>query len=131
MRFEGDRERYWIPAESILEIKHEFWAESVQHQLQKAPSLNHVIVVRAMTASGPWETWFYSRQYKFRPHTEKRRLANALELESKNTRTDVASKEGPHAWGAGFENLASRDDRRRVRHGRPIVAGHQERSDAR
>ena len=80
LRFEGDRERYWIPAESILEIKHEFWAESVQHQLQKAPSLNHVIVVRAMTASGPWETWFYSRQYKFRPLTEKRRLADALEL---------------------------------------------------
>ena len=41
------------------------------------------IVVRAMTASGPWETWFYSRQYKFRLHTEKRRLADALELESK------------------------------------------------
>ena len=83
LRFEGDRERYWIPAESILEIKHEFWAESVQHQLQKAPSLNHVIVVRAMTASGPWETWFYSRQYKFRLHTENARLADALELESK------------------------------------------------
>ena len=31
--FEGDRERYWIPAESILEIKHEFWAEANPNQL--------------------------------------------------------------------------------------------------
>jgi hypothetical protein len=83
LRFEGDRERYWIPAESILEIKHEFWAESVQHQLQRSPSLNHVVVVCAMTASGTWETWFYCRQYRFRMHTEKRRLADVLELESK------------------------------------------------
>jgi hypothetical protein len=81
--FEGDRQRYWIPVESILEVKHEFWAEFVQHQLQSSPTLNHVVVVRAMTADGPWETWFYQRQYKFRVHTAQRRLEDAEELESK------------------------------------------------
>jgi hypothetical protein len=81
--FEGDRERYWIPVESILEVKHEFWAEAVQHQLQSSPTLNHLIVVRAMTARGPWETWFYQRQNHFRIYTAKRRLADALELENK------------------------------------------------
>jgi hypothetical protein len=81
--FEGDRLRYWIPVESILEVKHEFWAQSVQHQLQSSPSLNHLVVVRAMTADGPWETWFYQRQHRFRRHTENRRLDDALELESK------------------------------------------------
>jgi hypothetical protein len=81
--FEGDRERYWIPVESILEVKHESWAETVQHQLQTSPSLNHLVVVRAMTAAGPWETWFYRRQNKFRMNTATRRLADALELECK------------------------------------------------
>ncbi len=81
--FEGDRERYWIPVESILEIKHEFWAESVQHQLQSSPTLNHLIVVRAQTVDGPWETWFSRRQSKFRMRTAKSRLADAEELESK------------------------------------------------
>ena len=79
--FEGDRERYWIPVESILDIKHEFWAESVQHQLQSSPSLNHVVVVRARTAAGPWETWFYRRHNKLQMRTAKRRLADSLELE--------------------------------------------------
>ena len=46
LMFEGDRERYWIPAESILEVKHEYWADSVKHQLQSAPNLNHDILVR-------------------------------------------------------------------------------------
>ena len=81
--FEGDRERYWIPAESIIEIKHEFWAESIQHQLQSAPTLHHLVVVRAMTADGPWETWFSRRQNTFQMSTAKRRLADALELESR------------------------------------------------
>jgi hypothetical protein len=81
--FEGDRERYWIPVESILDVKHEFWAELVQHQLQSSPTLNHLIVVRAMTARGPWETWFYRRQNSLRIYTAKRRLADALELEGK------------------------------------------------
>jgi hypothetical protein len=81
--FEGDRERYWIPVESILEIKHEFWAEAIQHQLQASPTLHHHIVVRAMTAEGPWETWFSLRQNSFRMLTAKRRLADAQELESK------------------------------------------------
>jgi hypothetical protein len=81
--FEGDRERYWIRVESILELKHEFWAESVQHQLQSSPTLNHLVVVRAMTAQGPWETWFYRRQNTFQRRTAKRRLADALELERK------------------------------------------------
>jgi len=81
--FEGGRERYWIPVESILEIKHEFWAESVKHQLQSSPTLNHLVVVRAMTADGPWETWFYRRQNKFLMRTAKRRLTDALELECK------------------------------------------------
>jgi hypothetical protein len=81
--FEGDRERYWIPVESILEVKHEFWAVSTQHQLQSSPTLNHVVVVRAMTADGPWETWFYRRHNGFRPRTAKRRLADALAVESK------------------------------------------------
>jgi hypothetical protein len=81
--FEGDRQRYWIPVESILEIKHEFWAEAIQHQLQSSPTLHHHIVVRAMTAEGPWETWFSRRHDTFRRLTAKRRLADAKELESK------------------------------------------------
>ena len=40
--------------------------------------LMEVDVVRAMTADGPWETWFYRRQNNFRMHTAKRRLADAL-----------------------------------------------------
>jgi len=80
--FEGDRERYWIPAESILEVKHEYWADSVKHQLQSAPNLNHDILVRAMTANGPWETWLYRRHHRFRAKTAKRRLADALELQA-------------------------------------------------
>ena len=81
--FEGDRERYWIPVESILEIKHEFWAEAVQHQLQSAPTLHHHVVVRAQTADGPWETWFSRRQDTLRLLTAGRRLADATELEAK------------------------------------------------
>lgn len=81
--FEGDRERYWIPAESTLEIKHEFWAEAIKHQLQPAPDLNHVIVVRVMTENGPWETFFYRRHDRFRMRTPKTRLADAKELETK------------------------------------------------
>jgi hypothetical protein len=63
--FEGVRQRYGIPVESILDLKHEFWAEAVQHQLRSSPTLHHLVVVRAMTAEGPWETWFYRRQHKF------------------------------------------------------------------
>jgi len=81
--FEGDRERYFIPVESILEVKHESWAALVQHQLQSAPTLHHHIVVRAQTAGGPWETWFSRRQDTFRRLTAKQRLADAQELESK------------------------------------------------
>ncbi len=81
--FEGDRQRYWIPVDSILEIKHEFWAESIQHQLQSSPTLHHLVVVHAMTADGPWETWFSRRHNKLQMRTAKRRLADALELESK------------------------------------------------
>jgi hypothetical protein len=81
--FEGDRERYWIPVESILEVKHEFWAAPTKHQLQSSPTLSHVVVVRAMTADGPWETWFYRRHNMFRMQTPKRRLADSMELESK------------------------------------------------
>ena len=33
-------------------------------------------------AEGPWETWFYRRQNKFQMRTAKRRLADALELET-------------------------------------------------
>ena len=83
--FEGDRERYWIPLESILETRHDYWADAVKHQLQSAPSLNHVITVRAMTAKGPWETWLYRRHNGFRPRTAKRRLADSLELQRKIT----------------------------------------------
>jgi hypothetical protein len=79
--FEGDKERYWIPAESIVEMKHEYWADSVKHQLQSAPNLNHAILVRAMTPTGPWETWFYRRHHGFRPRTAKRRLNDSLELQ--------------------------------------------------
>lgn len=81
--FEGDRERYWIPADSILDIKHEFFADPVQHEMQSSPSLNHLIVVRAMTETGPWETWFYRRHHTAKPRTAKRRLQDALELESR------------------------------------------------
>ncbi len=81
--FEGDHERYWIPVEAILEIRQEFWADSVQPRLPSLPPLNHVVVVRAMTAEGPWETWFYRRHNKFVRRTAKRRLADALELENK------------------------------------------------
>jgi hypothetical protein len=81
--FEGDRQRYWIPAESILSVTHEFWASAGQHQFQSSPTLNHLVVVRALTAEGPWETWFYRRQNAFRPQTANRRLADALELEAK------------------------------------------------
>jgi hypothetical protein len=81
--FEGDRQRYWVPVESILEVKREFWAESVQHQLQRSPTLHHLVVIRAMTADGPWETWFSRRQNKFQMRTAKRRLADAVELETK------------------------------------------------
>jgi len=81
--FEGDKERYWIPVESIIEIKHEFWADSVKHQLQSSPNLNHVIVVKAMTDKGPWEAFFYRRQNEFQMLTAKRRLTNAKELEQK------------------------------------------------
>ena len=42
--FEGDRERYWIPVESILEIKHEFWAEAPPHQPHSTPTLHHLVV---------------------------------------------------------------------------------------
>ncbi len=79
--FEGDRERYWIPVESILETRHDYWADAVKHQLQRSPNLNHVILVRAMTAKGPWETWFYRRHNGFRPRTANRRLNDALELQ--------------------------------------------------
>jgi hypothetical protein len=79
--FEGDRERCWIPVESILETRREFWAEPNQHQLP--PTLHHLVVVRAMTAEGPWETWFYRRHNKFRMHSAKHRLPDALELESR------------------------------------------------
>ena len=78
--FEGDRERYWIPVDSILEVKHEFYAEAAQNG---SPSLQHFIIVRAMTANGPWETSLYRRQDKFRMHTAKRKLGNILELESR------------------------------------------------
>jgi hypothetical protein len=81
--FEGDRERYWIPVESILEVKHEFWSEPVQHHFQSKPTQHHLTVVRAMTPDGPWETWFYRRQVRFRMRTAKRRLADAQELEEK------------------------------------------------
>jgi hypothetical protein len=81
--FEGDRERYWIPVESILSVKHEFWAESVQHQLQSSPTLHHLVVVRAATADGPKEFCFARRQNEFKRRTAKRRLAEAQELEVK------------------------------------------------
>jgi hypothetical protein len=81
--FEGDLQRYCIPVESILDLKHEYWAESIQHQLQSSPTLHHLVVVRAMTAGGPWETWFSRRQIRFQVRTAKRRLAEALELETK------------------------------------------------
>jgi hypothetical protein len=45
--------------------------------------LNHVIVVRAMTDDGPWETWFYRRQSSPKMPTAKRKLAEAKELEQK------------------------------------------------
>jgi hypothetical protein len=45
--------------------------------------LHHHIVVRAQTASGPWETWFSRRQDTFRRLTAKQRIADAQELESK------------------------------------------------
>ena len=79
--FEGDHERYGIPAESILETRREFWAEPNQNQLP--PTLHHLVVVRAMTPEGPRETCFYRRHNKFRMHTAKQRLADALELETK------------------------------------------------
>jgi hypothetical protein len=79
--FEGDRERYWIPADAILETRREIWAEPNQHQLP--PTLHHLVVVRATTAEGPWETCFYRRHTKFRMRTEKERLADALELETR------------------------------------------------
>ena len=81
--FEGDDERYWIPVESILEIKHEFWAEVPPHKPHSTPTLHHLVVVRATTADGPWETWFQRRHNKFQMRTAKRRLADALELENK------------------------------------------------
>jgi hypothetical protein len=81
--FEGDRERYWIPVESILEVRHEFWSESMKHQFQSEPNKYHVITVRAMTADGPWETWFYRRQDKFQRYTAKQRLSEAMSLQSK------------------------------------------------
>lgn len=80
--FEGDRERYWIPADSIIEVKHESFQE-VANQTQGTPILSHVIVVRAMTAKGPWETWFYRRHEGFKMRTAQRRLADAKEMESK------------------------------------------------
>jgi hypothetical protein len=89
--FEGDRERYWIPVESILEIKHEYWSEAIKHQLQSQPTQHHLVVVRAMTNDGPWETWFYQRQKKVKWRNAKQRLADALELESK-IRDLMASK---------------------------------------
>jgi hypothetical protein len=81
--FEGDRERYWIPVESILEVRHEFWSDSIKHQLQSEPNKYHVITVRAMTADGPWETWFYRRQDKFQRYTAKQRLNEAMALQAK------------------------------------------------
>ncbi|WP_165235508.1 hypothetical protein [Aquisphaera insulae] len=81
--FEGDRQRYRIPVESILSVEHESWSEPTRHQLQSAPSQNHAIVVRAMTKDGPWETWFYQRWNTLRPITEKGRLADAVALESR------------------------------------------------
>jgi hypothetical protein len=81
LRFEGDNQRYVIPADSILDVSHEFFGETLKHQLQKQPSQQHLVVVRAMTAVGPWETWFYLRHRRFHPRTGKRRLAESLALE--------------------------------------------------
>jgi hypothetical protein len=81
--FEGDRERYWIPVESILDVQHEFWSDSIQHQFQSEPNKYHVITVRAMTADGPRETWFYRRQDKFQRYTADQRLNEAMALQAK------------------------------------------------
>lgn len=79
--FEGDRQRYWIPAESIIEVKHDFYVEAVQHEYQRSPTFHHFVVLRAMTTTGPWETIFALRQHRFRRTSAKRRLADVLELE--------------------------------------------------
>ena len=57
--------------------------EARKHQFQRAPTKYHVIVVRAMTAEGPWETWFYRRQDKFERYTEKQKLCEATLLKNK------------------------------------------------
>lgn len=79
--FQGDRERYWIPAESIISVQHECFAEAVQHEFQRSPTLHHFVVVRAMTTAGPWETCLHCRQPRFQRSSAKRRLAHALQLE--------------------------------------------------
>jgi hypothetical protein len=79
--FEGDCERYKIPAESILEIKTEFWTETNEHYM--LPVIHYVVVVRAKLAEGAWEACFQPRDTHFRMRTAKRRLTDANELENK------------------------------------------------
>ncbi len=81
--FEGDRERYWIPVSSILEVIHEFYEEPILHPYQGSSKRQHLIVVRAMTDSGSWEACFYRRHQGFKLHTAQRRLTDALELQAK------------------------------------------------
>jgi hypothetical protein len=80
--FEGDRERCWIPADSILEVKHESFSDPASQAHQSAPALNHLITVCAMTEQGPWEFCFYRRHHTLRRRTANRKLTDSLELEA-------------------------------------------------
>ena len=80
--FEGDREHYGSPPSRFSKSSMSFGASRCSTRVQSSPNLNHLVVVRAMTADGAWETWFSRRQNTFKMRTANQRLADAVELES-------------------------------------------------
>jgi hypothetical protein len=72
--FEGDRERYRIGAESITSCDLESFGRSFR-------SYYFIVVLRANTAAGPWETYFWTRHVELWPRNTKRKLKIARDLQ--------------------------------------------------
>jgi hypothetical protein len=72
--FEGDRERYRIGAESIASCDLEWFGRSFR-------SYYFIVVLRANTAAGPWETYFWTRHVELWPRNTKRKLKIAQDLQ--------------------------------------------------
>jgi hypothetical protein len=77
--FEGDKERYRIPAEAITDCK----IESYTSGAGNSRTFYFMVVVSGNTATGPWETWFWQRHPDLRPYGKNRRQAVAQELEAR------------------------------------------------